>query len=174
MRTTAWWRIGAAALLGGLLGCAGTERDGGLPVAAERCTMRISGPMSAELPCHGVVFRGEAGWVLSAALPVGSRVAGSLLVPMPAEAGVIGPELPGARAVLREPTRAGLGVVWGGAVRGQASLVLGLEGRPAAAEVAAVVAPLRANPVEEPVQVRVRMELSAPGYVAGTPRSSLR
>jgi len=164
--------LGAAAVLCALLGCAGEVGRQGLPFAARRCSMRLAGPISGELPCEGALFRGEQGWVLSAVLPAGSRVAGSLLVPLPAGASLAGPELPGARAVLREPTRAGLGVLWGGMPRGHASVALGLDGQPATAELTAVVAPLRANPAEEPVQVRVRMELKSPGYVAGSPHSA--
>jgi len=159
--------LGAAvAVICGLAGCAGEGQGAVGPLAARRCTLQLSGPITGQFPCEGVVFRREEGWVLSATLPPGSRVAGSLLVPVSLPAEAASNELPGARAVLREPTRAGLGAIWGGAPRGRASLALGLDGRPASAQVTAVVPPLRANPAEEPVQVALRLELGGPGYVA--------
>jgi len=163
--------LGAAAVvICGLTGCAGEgQRAEGL-LRAQGCTLQLSGPISGQFPCEGAVVLREEGWALSATLPPGSRVAGSLLVPVPTTADPAGNALPGARAVLREPTRSGLGVIWGGAPRGRASLALGLDGRPTSAQLTAVVPPLRANPVEEPVQVSLRLELGGPGYMADVRR----
>ncbi len=165
--------LGAAVVVVfGLTGCAAEGQRAEAPLAAERCTVELSGPITGQFPCEGAVFRREEGWVLSAALPPGSRVAGSLLVPVTVPADPAGSQLPGARAVLREPAHAGLGVVWGGAPRGRATLALGFDGRPASAQVTAVVPPLRSNPAEEPVQVVVKLELGGPGYVAGAPAAA--
>lgn len=169
-------RSALGAVLGlacGLAGCAEGARTQRL-LPARSCTIRLAGPLSGEYRCEGAVFRQEEGWVVSATLPPGAKVAGSIQVPVPG-AGTVPPgdDLPGGRAVLREPGHAGVGVVWGGVPRGRAHLVLGLDGSPASAELAVVVPPLRANPAEEPVLLVVQVGLAGPGYVAGNPSATL-
>lgn len=164
--TTAMGRAALGAVVAVVVGgCSGEGRSGGPVIEARSCRIRLAGPLSGEFRCEGSAFRQEDGWFVSAMLAPGSRVAGSLLVPG------AGPtdSLPGARALLRGPGRAGVGVIWGGKPRGRADIIMGIDGNPVSAQVTAVVLPLRANPVREPIEVVVELDLGGAGYVAQLP-----
>ncbi|MBI5068980.1 MAG: hypothetical protein HZB56_12140 [Deltaproteobacteria bacterium] len=151
-------------------GCREASAPGWRQLEARSCTLRLAGPLAGDLPCRGLAWRREEGWVLFATLEPGSRYAGSLqLLVRSGEGGQAAGPLPEGRAVFREPGRAGVGVIWGGVPRGLVRLALS-GGEPVAARVEAVVSPLRANPVEEPLRVELTLDLGRAGLAAAPAR----
>lgn len=136
---------------------------------ARSCRLRLGGPLAGDLPCHGLAWEREDGWMISAVLPAGGRIAGSVQLLVAADGAALPPSpLPAGRALFRQPGRAGVGVVWGGVPHGTVRLALA-GGRPVSARVEAVVSPLRANPVDEPLRLELALELAAPELVTGPP-----
>jgi hypothetical protein len=138
------------------------------PVPRERaaaCRLRLGGAIEGEYPCSASLEQRTAGVAISLATPPGARAQISLDVVLAERRGALeAAEGTEARAMVREPGHAGVGMVW--TRPGGVSGAVREGGTDRHVDLRVEVGPGRANPDARPVVLEASLALPSAGAVA--------